>query len=127
MLASALWGRLANLNEMYIEPISMAADPEEDTGSKKEVEDVLLYFTAGIELILMTTLLVISSTFLIKQCCSKQKTASFITKLLILVTLVAISGILNAIRDAPLWNNFEESLADIIFCCSIGFVYWVGA
>ena len=71
----------------------------------------------------MTSLLMISSLFLIKSCRSIHKTASFIKKLLILVTLVALGGIGNAIEEAPWWNyegsEYFNSLWDV---CVNGFI-----
>ena len=93
--------------------------------------DTFVWVVVIVELVLMTSLLVISSTFLIQSCRSKQKTASFIVKLLILVSAVAISGIGNAIETAPWWrrhaSSYYHSIWDVLIYGAIEIIYWVAA
>jgi hypothetical protein len=100
-------------------------------GGSFEFEDtVLTWIFVVLEIVLMSTLVIIASAFLCQSCRSKQKTASFIIKLLILVLLVAVTGIFNAFHSAPWWRNksgYFGSMPDIIVICVSEFIYWVSA
>ena len=66
----------------------------------------LIWVVVIIEIILMGSLAIISIMSLrVTACKKRRKTASFIIKLLILVLLVSISGVVNAIHEAPWWKN----------------------
>ena len=65
----------------------------------------LIWTVVIAEIILMGSLAIIGVMFLHQSCKKKQQTAGFIIKLLVLVVLVAISGIVNAIHEAPWWKE----------------------
>ena len=90
----------------------------------------LLWAVVIVEVILMLSLLIIASMFLCNSCRSKQKAAPFIVKLLILVVLVATSGLYDALHDAPWWSKsspYYDSIYDIILTGISEFVYWTAA
>ena len=89
----------------------------------------LLNAVVIIEIVLMSILLLFSLSFLINSCRQKQKTARFITKLLLLITCVAVCGLADAIHEAP-WlqdRSFYNSSADIIITAVFDFLFWVAA
>ena len=91
--------------------------------------EIFLWCVVVIDIVLMSSLLVIATGFLIQSCRAKQKTAKFIVKLLILVVCVSITGILNSVREAPWWrkNAYFTSVWDIVIKGAIEFIYWTAA
>lgn len=100
-----------------------------DTDAPSTISDVFSWLFVVLEIVLMSTLVVIASSFLWQACRAEQKTASFIIKLLVLVDLVALAGISNATREAPWWSEkaILPDLGLITFQCACEFVYWTGA
>ena len=81
-------------------------------------EKALLWFVSILEITSMFTLAIIAGYFLVKNCRSQHKIASFITKLLWLVEAVAITGLLNGVRSAPFWGGVSDvlsPLANVLF------------
>ena len=89
----------------------------------------MLWVVVIVEIVCLTCLAIITIGFLCQSCKAKQKTASFIIKLLILVLCVSISGIFNATHEAPWFQKTTmfNSKPDIFLNCISKFVYWVAA
>lgn len=90
---------------------------------------MLIWVVVISEIILMGSLAVIAAIFLRESCKAKQKTASFIVKLLILVMMVGVSGIVNAMHEAPWWKQsaYFGTVWSIVTVSVFEFIYWVSA
>ena len=99
---------------------------------QEDLSDTTLLFlqlTCIVEIVLMSVLMIVSTSFLVHAYRTKHKPASFIIKLLILVDCVAVSGLGAALNEAPWFAKYpyEATSAAIVIQGILEFVYWVAA
>ena len=126
VIAKTLFG--ADDAQIPVQPQTFSSRSFDD-GDLNGITTSLTWAVVALELILMMTLLLISTKFLVNSCRAEQKVARFIVKLLILVAVVSFSGIFDAFHESPWWkeSDYINSTTDIVFCALIGFTYWAAA
>jgi len=89
----------------------------------------MLWVAVITQIVLMSALLICAVSFLLQSCRSKQKTAGFIVKLLVLIVLVSSGGLADAIHEAPWLQQqvYYNDTVDIIITSSVDYIFWVAA